>query len=374
MLVILHWMRMRLRRREAPQLGVLGALALAATLLSVAAGAGGASHDRTSVAASAWRGLVGTPRQQVAVGQRVIVVLNSPSLADRVAAAGGTASEAQQRQWTAAALAADNLLISRLAQEGVKIDPEHRYARVLTGFSAPLDPRAIALLEKAPEVAGVYPVRIAYPASMSSTLIEERKLAAGAGSRPNVMLPGFDGTGVTVALLDTGVEAKHPYLLGQVAQGYDVVDSDHDSAANTSPEDPTRFERHGTQMAGLMVGSDGPDGMNGVARGATILPIRVAGWQREASGRWAVFGRTDQLSPVSSGRLTRTTTGSLSTRRGSRSLGSRSPSRLSRTAPLLGPWPALCGSIRSSLPRQGTTASQARRCCRTPGPAVHARL
>ena len=26
-----------------------------------------------------------------------------------------------------------------------------------------------------------------------------------------------------------------------------------------------------------------------------MLPIRVAGWQREASGRWAVFGRTDQL-------------------------------------------------------------------------------
>ncbi len=286
---------MRLRRREAPQLGVLGALALAATLLSVAAGAGGASHDRPQVAASAWRGLVGTPRQQVAVGQRVIVVLNSPSLADRVAAAGGTASEAQQRQWTSAALAADNQLITRLAQEGVKIDPEHRYARVLTGFSAPLDPRAIGLLEKAPEVAGVYPVRIAYPASMSSTLIEEGRLAEGAGSRPNVELPGFDGSGVTVALLDTGVESRHQYLLGQVAQGYDVVDSDHDPAANASPEDPTRFERHGTQLAGLVVGSDGPAALNGVARGATILPIRVAGWQREASGRWAVFGRTDQL-------------------------------------------------------------------------------
>ena len=132
----------------------------------------------------------------------------------------------------------------------MKIEPEHRYARVLTGFSAPLDPRAIALLEKAPEVAGVYPVRIAYPASMSSTLIEEGKLAAGAGSRPNVELPGFDGSGVTVALLDTGVESRHPYLLGQVDQGYDVVDSDHDPAANASPEDPTRFERHGTQLAG----------------------------------------------------------------------------------------------------------------------------
>jgi len=148
-------MRMRLRRREAPQLGVLGALALTATLLSVAAGAGSTGRERDDVAGAAWRGLVGSPREQVAVGQRVIVVLNSPSLSDRMAAAGGQATEAQQRQWTASALAADNLLIARLAQQGVKVKPEHRYARVLTGFSAPLDPRAVAYLEGAPEVAGV---------------------------------------------------------------------------------------------------------------------------------------------------------------------------------------------------------------------------
>ena len=81
---------MRLRRREAPQLGVLGALALAATLLSVAAGAGGASHERRSPRGLGVARPRRQPRQQVAVGQRVIVVLNSPSLADRVAAAGGT--------------------------------------------------------------------------------------------------------------------------------------------------------------------------------------------------------------------------------------------------------------------------------------------
>jgi subtilisin family serine protease len=286
---------MRLRRRDAPQLGLLGAVALAATLVSVAAGAGRSGHDSLSVAASAWRGLVGTPREQVAVGQRVIVVLNSPSLADRVAAAGGRATEAQERRWTAAALAADNLLITRLAQQGVQIRPEFRYARVLTGFSAPVDPRAVALLERAPEVAGVYPVRIAYPASLSSTMIEEGRLAPGAGVAANAVLPGFDGRGVTIALLDTGVEAMHPYLLGQVGEGKDVVGSDSDTGAEASPEDPARFERHGTQLAGLLVGSEGPGGLNGIARGATVLPIRVAGWQREAGGRWAVFGRTDQL-------------------------------------------------------------------------------
>jgi subtilisin family serine protease len=286
---------MRLRRREAPQLGVLGALALAATLLSVAAGAGSAGQERENLDASAWRGLVGSPREQVAVGQRVIVVLNSPSLSDRMAAAGGQATEAQQRQWTASALAADNLLIARLAQQGVKVKPEHRYARVITGFSAPLDPRAVAYLESAPEVAGVYPVRVTYPASVSSSLIEKGGLAAGVGSRPGVDLPGYDGRGVTIALLDTGVDTTHPYVLGQVADGYDAVDGGTDARAQASPEDPTRLERHGTQLAGLLVGSEGPAKIGGVAPGATVLPIRVAGWQREAGGRWAVFGRTDQL-------------------------------------------------------------------------------
>jgi minor extracellular serine protease Vpr len=286
---------MRLRRRETPQLGLLAAVALAATLLTVGAGAGSAGHEQEAQAASSWRGLVGSPREQVALGQRVIVVLNSPSLADRMAAAGGQATEAQQRRWTAAALAADNLLIARLAQDGVRVQPEHRYARVLTGFSAALDPRAVAFLERAPEVAGVYPVRVTYPASVSSTLIEKGGLAPGVASRPQVSLPGSSGHGVTIALLDTGVDANHPYVLGQVAGGYDVVGNTKDTSARSSPEDPTRLERHGTQMAGLLVGSEGPGKMNGVATGATVMPIRVAGWQPEASGRRAVYGRTDQL-------------------------------------------------------------------------------
>jgi subtilisin family serine protease len=283
------------RRREAPQLGVLALVALGATLLSVAAGAGGTGRDSVRVAASAWRGLVGAPRQEVAVGQRVVVVLNTPSLADQVARAGGRATEAQQRRWTSAALASVQQTIAKLAQQGVAVRPEYTYARVLTGFSAAIDPQVLGLLERAPEVAGVYPVRIAYPSSRSGQMIERERLAAGAGDRLSIALPGYDGNGVVIAVLDTGVEGTHPFLLGQVEDGRDLVDRDGDAAPEANPGDASRLERHGTQLAGILVGSEGPAELAGVAPRASVLPIRVAGWQRNARGSWGVFGRTDQL-------------------------------------------------------------------------------
>src|SRR5919206_492248 len=61
------------------------------------------------------------------------------------------------------------------------------------------------------------------------------------------------------------------------------------------PDDATRLERHGTELAGLLAGAGGPEGLAGVATGATVLPIRVAGWQQDLSGGWAVYSRTDQL-------------------------------------------------------------------------------
>jgi subtilisin family serine protease len=283
------------RRREAPQLGVLALVALAATLLGVAAGAGDAGEDTVRVAAAAWRGLVGAPRQEVAVGQRAIVVLKTPSLADQVARAGGRATEAQHRRWTAAAQAASQQLIAKLAAQGGLVRPEYIYARVIAGFSAPIDPQVLGLLERAPEVAGVYPVRITYPAASSAQMIERNRLAAGTGDRLDVALPSFDGNGVTVAILDTGIEGTHPYLLGQVEDGRDVVDRDAGASPEANPADASRLERHGTQLAGIVAGSEGPGQLAGVAPAATILPIRVAGWQRNARGSWGLYGRTDQL-------------------------------------------------------------------------------
>lgn len=78
---------------------------------------------------------------------------------------------------------------------------------------------------------------------------------------------GIDGTGVTVAVLDTGVDADHPDLAGQVTQEADFSGSG----------DPTDRHGHGTHVAATAAGTGAAsDGSRpGVAPGATIISGKV---------------------------------------------------------------------------------------------------
>ncbi len=275
-------------RRTAPS----ALVALGAAIAVLAAGAGrGATPSAARFPAVEWQGLVGAARPRVIVGQRQIVVLKAPSLADRVAAAGGRATDVEERRWTTAALSEQKLLISKLGVQGIQITPEHSFTRVLNGFSAAIDARGLGLLERAPEVAGVYPVRAAYPAAISAPVLDA--VASRPGAR--LALPGFDGRGVTIALLDTWVDRAHPSLRGRLLEGIDILLEEERARVGVSAPDPSEPERHGTEMAGLLVGDGGPAGFSGVASGASVLPIRVAGRQPDARGGVSLYARTDQL-------------------------------------------------------------------------------
>ncbi len=108
-------------------------------------------------------------------------------------------------------------------------------------------------------------------------------------------IPGLDGTGVTVAVLDTGIDPSHPYLRRSLLPGIDLINPGSGAVAQPHPTIPGRPERHGTELAGIVSGSDGPGGLHGVAPGASILPVRIAGWQPDAEGGYTVYSRTDQI-------------------------------------------------------------------------------
>src|SRR5829696_9252446 len=285
-----------MRTHPAPDRRSLAAAAVIAVALLVAGGGQGAQKPVVpDEGAAAWRGFVDGERAAIAIGQRMVVVLRTPSLADRIAEAGGTATESAMRQWTASALAAQKQVVTRLSREGIRLVPDFVYTRTFNGFAAPVDGQALALLERDEDVLGVYPVRAAYPAALSAAEFRGTAFGPGAGRRAELGIPGFDGSRITVALLDTGVDVTHPFIRQRLLDGVDMLDPERRGLARAHPDEPTRIERHGTQLAGLIAGRGGPGGIRGAVPAASILPIRVAGWQPSAEGGFAVYGRTDQL-------------------------------------------------------------------------------
>jgi membrane-anchored mycosin MYCP len=87
---------------------------------------------------------------------------------------------------------------------------------------------------------------------------------------PQRVWPLTKGGGITVAVVDTGVDAEIPQLRGKVRAGVDITTAAH------GPAD-TDCYGHGTFLAGIIAASSVPGtGFAGVAPGVSILPIRCA--------------------------------------------------------------------------------------------------
>lgn len=80
------------------------------------------------------------------------------------------------------------------------------------------------------------------------------------------------GKGITVAVVDTGVDGSLPDLAGQVLPGKDMI-------GFGAGRGDRSWARHGTAMAGIIAGrghgSGRDDGVLGIAPEAKILPVRV---------------------------------------------------------------------------------------------------
>ena len=83
-------------------------------------------------------------------------------------------------------------------------------------------------------------------------------------------LRGYDGTGVTIGIVDTGLQTAHPDLAANINTNldFDYIDLDFD------PNPSTLDDNHGTSVAGLAagIGNNGV-GITGVAYNSEIVPI-----------------------------------------------------------------------------------------------------
>ncbi|MFC6022029.1 S8 family serine peptidase [Plantactinospora solaniradicis] len=99
---------------------------------------------------------------------------------------------------------------------------------------------------------------------------------------PAAWQAGFDGAGVKVAVLDTGVDQTHPDLTGKVTAARNF----------TSSPDTTDHHGHGTHVASTVAGTGAGSGgtRRGVAPGASVLAGKVLGDDGSGYDSWIIAG------------------------------------------------------------------------------------
>jgi serine protease len=90
-------------------------------------------------------------------------------------------------------------------------------------------------------------------------------------------------------VLDTGVQANHPDLAGQVLAGRSFLSQGQQSTSTVDGNG------HGTHVAGIVAAATNTTGIAGVAPGAKVLPVKVlsddgSGWLSDVAAglTWAV--------------------------------------------------------------------------------------
>lgn len=175
------------------------------------------------------------------------------------------------------------------AANDVDYTTRYSFGTLWNGYSVEVDDADVARLSRLPSVKRMFPVGTSsIPDEQQVEPQMETALAmTGADIAQNEL--GLSGDGVSVAVIDTGIDYNHPDLGGcfgdgcRVANGYDFVGDDYNADDPTSvpqpDDDPMDCYGHGTHVAGIVGASGDPEtgGVRGVAPGVTFNAYRVFG-------------------------------------------------------------------------------------------------
>jgi minor extracellular serine protease Vpr len=201
--------------------------------------------------------------------------------------------------------------------EGIKVTERYAYDSLWNGVSVSVAPSKVSALGSLPGVKAVYPVHTIslpdLPSQGSDGANIDLKNAVGltgADIAQNEL--GLDGSGVTIAITDSGLDHTLPEFGGcfgpncKVRGGFDLVDDDYNASPTSNvfqpvphpdpdpqPCDPNVADRaevlgagtsdagHGTHVAGIAAadgrGHQAEGQVVGVAPGARLLAYRVFG-------------------------------------------------------------------------------------------------
>ncbi len=205
---------------------------------------------------------------------KVMVELKEPSVLE--------AKKKGQKQTKANLKSKREAVVKEISTRSKTYKVKNEYDHVFSGFSLEIAANEIPNLLSTPGVKAVYP-DVEYHTtgddmgdqSFDDVSPQMMNSAPFIGAN-QAWESGYTGEGVTVAVIDTGVDYTHPDLdqaFGDY-KGYDFVDNDNDPQ-ETPKGDPRGAETtHGTHVAGT-VAADG--GIKGVAPDATLLAYRVLG-------------------------------------------------------------------------------------------------
>ncbi|MHC1725050.1 MAG: S8 family serine peptidase [Syntrophobacteraceae bacterium] len=159
-----------------------------------------------------------------------------------------------------------NRVIGQLGTTGIKVTQRFSYQ---FGFAAKVTPEALERIAESPEVISIEKDRI-----LEAHLAQGIPLMNAATVRNT-----YTGSGLSIAICDTGIDTSHPRLGGggfpnsKVIGGFDTGDNDADPRP-----DSVNGEAHGTACAGIAAGDTGTVGdyIGGVAPGAKLYAVKIS--------------------------------------------------------------------------------------------------
>lgn len=143
-------------------------------------------------------------------------------------------------------------IVRELKSMGVEV--KHQFW-LTSGLAVYIPPEKLSDIQSLPEVERISP---------NGKVFLLRQNADPVIGAPYAWNLGLNGSGLKIAIVDTGINKTHPELVGRVINETDFHDDSYDGL------NPADFDGHGTHVAGIAAGAQ-----YGVARNASIINAKV---------------------------------------------------------------------------------------------------